>query len=198
MRTYQDFEQAKYHSSKRPAYSMIPTPTASDAKMSRKKISNLFISKNDTIRLRNKTGGSSNVGLANHVLFFPTPTTQDGKNNGSISQKHRNTVPINAIVEGLLNPDWEEWLMGYPVGWTDPDKKRIKHEYLGDQYTSFEPKKLPRITNKKKNRVARIESIGNAIQPQVAYEIYKIIDFIDNLNQPQTCKNENENQPYRQ
>jgi hypothetical protein len=51
--------------------------------------------------------------------FYPTPTTQDDKNNGSISQQKRNTPPLNSVAGGPLNPNWVEWLMGYPTGWTD-------------------------------------------------------------------------------
>lgn len=48
-----------------------------------------------------------------------TVTTQDAKNNGSKSQMKRNTLPLNAEVGGKLNPEWVEWLMGYPIGWTE-------------------------------------------------------------------------------
>lgn len=97
--------------------------------------------------------------------MFPTPTTQDSKNDGGPSQFDRNTIPLNAHVKiwptpfatprgahtgeragqvsengktrtsakgikfgatlqtavgsGSLNPTWVEWLMGYPIGWTD-------------------------------------------------------------------------------
>ena len=52
------------------------------------------------------------------VGFWPTPTTQDGKNNGGKSQHRRNSKPLNAEVGGALNPQWVEWLMGYPIGGT--------------------------------------------------------------------------------
>jgi len=51
--------------------------------------------------------------------YWPTPTVQDAKNNGSPSKMRRNTKPLNAEVGGKLNPDWVEWLMAWPVGWTD-------------------------------------------------------------------------------
>ena len=51
--------------------------------------------------------------------LWPTPTAQDAKNNGSPSQMVRNTKPLNAEVGGQLNPTWVEWLMGWPLGWTD-------------------------------------------------------------------------------
>ncbi len=31
----------------------------------------------------------------------------------------RNSRPLSEFVGGLLNPTWVEWLMGWPVAWTD-------------------------------------------------------------------------------
>ena len=59
--------------------------------------------------------------LRNQVVArsWPSPTCQDAKNNGAPSQMVRNTKPLNAEVGGPLNPTWVEWLMGWPLGWTD-------------------------------------------------------------------------------
>lgn len=51
-------------------------------------------------------------------LMYPTPTTQDAENNGGPSQMKRNTKPLNAVIGGRLNPEFVEWLMGWPIGWT--------------------------------------------------------------------------------
>ena len=69
----------------------------------------------------NRKGASatSGDGLATAVKMWPTPTCQDAKNNGAPSQTNRNTKPLNAEVGGALNPNWVEWLMGWPIGWTD-------------------------------------------------------------------------------
>ena len=48
----------------------------------------------------------------------PTPTAQDAENNASPSQA-RTTPPLNSVAGGALNPTWVEWLLGYPLGWTD-------------------------------------------------------------------------------
>lgn len=56
--------------------------------------------------------------LSGHRLL-PTPTCQDSSNNAGESQFDRNSLPLNAVVGGALNPEWVEWLMGFPVGWTD-------------------------------------------------------------------------------
>jgi hypothetical protein len=51
--------------------------------------------------------------------LWPTPTVQDASNNGGPSQYLRNSLPLNAVAGGALNPTWVEWLMGFPLGWTD-------------------------------------------------------------------------------
>jgi hypothetical protein len=51
--------------------------------------------------------------------LWPTPTTQDAANNGGPSQASRHSPPLNSLVGGPLNPTWVEWLMGFPLGWTD-------------------------------------------------------------------------------
>lgn len=66
-----------------------------------------------------------NSNLAEQVAvraLLPTPTCQDAKNNGGASQMRRNTPPLNAVAGGALNPPWVEWLMGWPIGWTDCER----------------------------------------------------------------------------
>jgi hypothetical protein len=41
------------------------------------------------------------------------------KDSGSPSEYKRNEIPLAAQVGGTLNPTWVEWLMGWPLGWTD-------------------------------------------------------------------------------
>lgn len=50
---------------------------------------------------------------------MPTPTKNDAKNTGSPSRLARNSVPLDGQVRGPLNPEWIEWIMGWPVGATD-------------------------------------------------------------------------------
>lgn len=52
--------------------------------------------------------------------MLPTPTAQDGKNNGGPSQAARNSLPLNTLVkqEGMkLSAAWVSRLMGYPDDW---------------------------------------------------------------------------------
>lgn len=65
------------------------------------------------------------------VMFYPTPTTGAGlcggtgnfqqlkklKDSGQITEKERRNMSQGN--GGQLNPTWVEWLMGFPLGWTD-------------------------------------------------------------------------------
>jgi hypothetical protein len=51
--------------------------------------------------------------------LWPTPTAHNAKEGGFPSEHSRNTPTLAAQVGGSLNPMWVEWLMGWPLGWTD-------------------------------------------------------------------------------
>jgi hypothetical protein len=72
---------------------------------------------------RSKTG----ISLQAHVALYPTPKT-NGFCGGSGAKAKVDQNPELSIKEkrsmnagngGQLNPDWVEWLMGWPIGWTD-------------------------------------------------------------------------------
>lgn len=52
-------------------------------------------------------------------LSLPTPTKNDAKNTGSPGRMRRHSIPLDGQARGPLNPEWVEWLMGWPLGWTD-------------------------------------------------------------------------------
>lgn len=62
-----------------------------------------------------------NSNLAEQVAarMLPTPMANDAKNNGGPGQQARKSPQLGAVVGGALNPPWVEWLMGWPIGWTD-------------------------------------------------------------------------------
>jgi len=51
---------------------------------------------------------------------FATPQARDYR-SGSLARWNdpRRSRNLNDQVGGLLNPEWEEWLMGWPIGWTE-------------------------------------------------------------------------------
>ena len=60
--------------------------------------------------------------LAIAVQLFPTPSANDWKGSSKEGQRRGQlTDPAMGAVPagGELNPEWVEWLMGYPAGWTD-------------------------------------------------------------------------------
>lgn len=78
--------------------------------------------------------------------------------------------PAEANV-GLLNPDWVEWLMGWPYGWTDIDKTSLDELAwldLSDDPAEWLPPLMPRITTRKEHRTKRIETLGNGQVPLCA------------------------------
>lgn len=48
---------------------------------------------------------------------WPTPTQRDWRSGKRKDSKPR-SKQLPTEVGGMLNPRWEEWLMGFPIGWT--------------------------------------------------------------------------------
>ncbi len=90
---------------------LLPTPTASTAGTNGKqkcKTTGKWINGKPSLN----TMASQNR--------WPTPTARDWKDNGkSPSELNRNSKTLSTIAGGQLNPKWVEWLMGYPLGWTE-------------------------------------------------------------------------------
>ena len=95
--------------------------------------------------------------------IWATPTVQDASNNGGPSQHERNALPLNAQVGGALSPDWVEWLMGWPVGWTSLEPMTELGSWFDETWWNEEP--VPRITTNKTNRTKRLKAIGNGQVP---------------------------------
>jgi hypothetical protein len=88
-----------------------PTPTVSQS--SRKLTNNQNVSK--------ATGRKYGLSLYQAVVFA-TPTARDWKDNGkSPAELARNSETLASQAGGKLNPMWVEWLMAWPIGWTDLD-----------------------------------------------------------------------------
>lgn len=65
-------------------------------------------------------GGSSQGRKLLNAAVLPTPISRDWKSGkASEATKAKNSRPLSEAIGGLLNPEWVEWLMGWPVGWTE-------------------------------------------------------------------------------
>ena len=70
----------------------------------------------------NKAGLSpkSGDGLATAALKCATPTARDWRSGKASEETHaKNSRPLSEQIGGSLNPTWVEWLMGWPLAWTD-------------------------------------------------------------------------------
>ena len=83
-----------------------PTPTATNTK---------------AVHMRGSDKGKERAARS----YLPTPTVNDAKNSTlPPSQVEHDNLPGYLLRDGeksggQLNPTWVEWLMGWPLGWTD-------------------------------------------------------------------------------
>jgi DNA (cytosine-5)-methyltransferase 1 len=81
---------------------------------------------------------SKQQGLAEVVKSWPTPTSHNAKETNAPSEANRNTPTLAAQAGGKLNPTWVEWLMGWPLGWTDLKPLEMdKSLYVQQQHGSY-------------------------------------------------------------
>jgi hypothetical protein len=106
---------------------MYPSPTASDIEGG---IAKDVKMKNGRFYRENKKGERWGVKLRDAVMY-PTPCLNDSKNTTfPKSQKNRTSV-VGKLMKmkqnnkpgGKLNPEFVEFLMGYPMGWTEIEPK---------------------------------------------------------------------------
>jgi hypothetical protein len=51
--------------------------------------------------------------------IWPTPTTPSGGGNCGGSGAYKNAIKNGTHIPHSINPNLYEWLMGWPIGWTD-------------------------------------------------------------------------------
>jgi hypothetical protein len=135
-----------------------------------------------------RVGRGVNDTLYSQTRAWGTPRANEYKGTGpkgTVSQLHRlGKGYLDAQVEEVsdagknaesLNPNWEEILMGWEIGWTDPTKPCgiFPGFPLGQGHEQFDyepPRTLPR--KQMTGRTARIKMVGNGIVPQCAFAAY--------------------------
>ena len=138
-----------------------PTPTVGDSKSSGSR--NTSTSKaNEGMSLTDATRGDGGMGRLGGI----------------------NSSPLKARVGGKLNPDWVEWLMGWPVGWTslDPLPAERMSEWEkgvseGSWWTVDPVETIPRLTSIKESRVNRLKALGNG---QVPAQVLLALEVLSN------------------
>ena len=76
-----------------------------------------------------RTGRKRQITIADAVRRYPTPAASDhkgssapGQRRGQLSEAIEPDANANrgdSTPPMTLNPAWVEWLMGFPIGWTD-------------------------------------------------------------------------------
>ena len=72
---------------------------------------------------------SAEANAGSPARLWPTPNASDNRDSGNLSmpsiqrrQKIGKQLTLSMVADpnsGSLNPQWVEWLMGFPEGWTD-------------------------------------------------------------------------------
>lgn len=57
-------------------------------------------------------------GSGGYLDCIPTPVARSSFYERNQSQMNRNSPGYGVLLGGRPNPDWIEWLMGWPIGWT--------------------------------------------------------------------------------
>jgi hypothetical protein len=85
-----------------------PTPTAT------------LGTKGGRVTPRKSREGGTLIEAVSERTSWPTPIARDYRSGKASEATHaKNSRPLSEQVGGSLNPTWVEWLMGWPLGWTD-------------------------------------------------------------------------------
>ena len=111
----------------------FPTPTATDAKMHPsllRKVAKEAAEKN-TYR---------GINLPNHLGMFPKQTEEERKEFLKEKIKTLENLKSKPLKSLKMNPNWIEWLMGYPKKWTDItiESKYLEMQSYHKSHTNLE------------------------------------------------------------
>ena len=96
----------------------IPTPTVGDCQ---------FITSNRKVMIESlEKGNWRGISLKDYVKIFPTPTATGNQLCPSMIKKRGSFQNLSQEQSGKLNPEWLEWLMGGPIGWTELERVEME------------------------------------------------------------------------
>lgn len=115
--------------------------------------------------------------LAAAVSLHATPTQRCHKTESN-TETREGSVDLQTQIGGQLNPDWVDWLVGLPSGYTDIEKD-MPSPHFDEHHFGAEPEGVPRVAIGTKNRVPRLMGVGNIAVPQQFYPIFAAIADIE-------------------
>ncbi len=128
---------------------------------------------------------SDNVVKTRNTWPTPTAITDSGgaamcKWGGSGSREKLKKICTPQEINGALNPDWVEWLMSWPIGWTslEPMDRAAFDAWLTSQesWWDHEPPEIPRVSTGIKHRAKRLKAIGNGQVPICAAAAFEYLN----------------------
>ena len=83
-------------------------------------------------------GTNGKTKLKKMLAQYPTPTCHNAKEGDYPAEHSRKTPSLATHAGGKLNPMWVEWLMGWPLGWTDlKPLETDKYHYARQQHGEY-------------------------------------------------------------
>ena len=68
--------------------------------------------------------------------------------SSSISRTSWGEEPVERVVDGRLNPEFIEWMMGYPIGWTENIARTQRIKGLGNSLVPIIPEMIAEALSK--------------------------------------------------
>jgi hypothetical protein len=132
-----------------------------------------------------RNDGKSRMDQLPNAVKYITPRVGGEESLGSVEKRkgreaaegHNTFASVEAAhgeQRGQLSPNWVEWLMGWPIGWTSMEEitELDWRDWSVDPANEGE---VPRVATGIKHRVGRLKAIGNGQVPQVAAMAWKIL-----------------------
>ena len=90
---------------------LVPTPNASVANDGEGPTT--WLARRERVKAKGINGNAA-------VTLLPTPEASNTKATGLRSAgREPKAFAGDPSISGALNPEWVEWLQGFPIGWTD-------------------------------------------------------------------------------
>lgn len=94
----------------------IPTLPSEDSKRYSGSFARWGSMRNGVLYRRSKPALPTNENASG--LRLPTPTAHNAKEGNYPGERRRKSPPLGALFGGKPNPEYVEWMMGWPIGWT--------------------------------------------------------------------------------
>lgn len=118
-----------------------PTPAASVPNLGERP--ETWLARAERLKAKHNNGNGAGMPLSIAVQMWPTPRSTDGSHGGRVTPKkgrnggnlveavakatfptgkgrkpNNHTAQLPEVAGGTLNPEWVEWLMAWPIGWS--------------------------------------------------------------------------------